>query len=106
MHDKVRQQTVEYLKSHAALYQDFVGVSSFKEYLRNMKRSKTWGDEMTLCGASNAFNCIINVITSEKRNWYLQYWPQEKGCTREIFLAYTSPLHYDAIKEQDSTVYD
>lgn len=87
---------------------------------------KTWGDEMTLCGACNAFECVINgkapipsrfswfapgsriallsVITSEAGNWYLQYWPRQdedeegeaKG-KKEIFIGYTYPLHYDAV---------
>ena len=69
--------------------------------------------EMTLCGACSAFECVINVITSESSNWFLQYWPKDgnnedkvanaSGAAaakkaKEIFIGYTFPLHYDAIK--------
>ena len=104
-HGRVREASVAYLRANASEYAAFVGSEGLREYLVNMGRRGTWGDELTLCGAANAFDCVIHVITSEKQNWYLQYWPKEgkegsacKGVyKREVFLAYTFPLHYDAV---------
>ena len=73
-----------------------------------MSLNSTWGDEITLCGAANAFDLVVNVITSESTNWYLQYRPRtttmvgdKKEQPREIFIAYTYPLHYDAVGRLD-----
>jgi len=57
----VRERSVSYLDENRAAYEEFLGGrEKFDEYLANMRRDKTWGDEMTLCGACNAFECVIN----------------------------------------------
>jgi len=100
LHQMVRERTMSYLAEHEADYRDFVGSDdeSFREYVVNMQSDKVWGDEVTLCCACEAFDCVINVITSEPDNWNLAYRPSLADArTPEIFLAYTFPLHYDAV---------
>ncbi|QDZ20496.1 putative OTU-like cysteine protease [Chloropicon primus] len=107
LYEMVRERSVSYLEEQEEGYQDFFGGrKDFKRYIYNMRLDKTWGDEMTLCGAANAFECVINVITSESSNWFLQYWPKDMDAstnaegTKEIFVGYTFPLHYDGISGQ------
>ena len=101
-YEMVRKRSVAYLAEFRGDYENFLeDPNAFDDYLRNMSMDKTWGDEITLCCAANAFECLINVVTSESSNWYLQYWPKGNSpCSKELFLAYTFPLHYDAISGQ------
>ena len=90
----------------------------FSCYLRDMTRSRTWGDELTLRAAVEAFGCVAHVVTSEEHNWYLVYTPESpppddvtalvaKLCKtskqqppppkKEVFINYISPIHYNAV---------
>ena len=115
-HELVRAMAIAHMRAAA----DFFGMyfeteGEFESYLRNMARSRTWGDELTLRACVEAFGCIAHVITSESMNWYLMYTPESapdeaalaQACARkrlpppkpkkEIFISYISPIHYNAI---------
>jgi len=114
-HAVARKAAVEHLKRH----EDFFGVyfedkKEFNKYLREMRRDRTWGDELTLRAVVEAYGCEGHVITSEPANWYLVYQPDSdvkadpkfalapKGAQRpafgkKVFLAYVSPIHYNSI---------
>ena len=104
------------MKAHS----DFFGIyfetpREYSTYLRDMARSRTWGDELTLRAAVEAFGCVAHVVTSESANWYLVYTPESKpddaalaqACAKrsvpqprlgkEVFISYVSPVHYNAI---------
>lgn len=63
-----------------------------------MSRSGTWGDELTLRAACDWFGARICLITSEESNWFIQYEPRQLRSSRELFLAYISPIHYNALR--------
>ncbi|CAL1129047.1 unnamed protein product [Cladocopium goreaui] len=113
-HAAPRRAAVAHMKKHA----DFFGVffedeAEFQKYLKNMSISGTWGDELTLRAVVEAYGCIAHVVTSEPKNWHLVYEPENtevdpaiavcpKGMDmpkprKQIFLAYISPIHYNAI---------
>jgi len=113
-HAAPRQAAVAHMKKHA----DFFGVffedkAEFKKYLKNMSLFGTWGDELTLRAVVEAYGCVAHVVTSEPKNWHLVYEPENtdvdsaiaicpKGTEmpksrKQIFLAYISPIHYNAI---------
>ena len=115
-HDLVRKQAIAHMRASA----DFFGIyfeseREFDAYMRDMARSRTWGDELTLRACVEAFGCIAHVITSESANWYLMYTPEStpdetalaQACARkrlaapkakkEVFVSYISPIHYNAI---------
>lgn len=70
-------------------------------YINDMSRSGTWGDELTLRAMSDALGVVINVITSEKKHWYIQYWPTDEiKETSDVFVTYISPVHYNAINRK------
>jgi len=91
----------------------FESPSEFASYLRGMRKSRTWGDELTLRACVEAFGCVAHVVTSDTDNWYLVYTPEsppdeltklcrKHGLTpprpkKEIFINYISPIHYNAI---------
>jgi hypothetical protein len=96
----------------------FESPGEFANYLREMGRSRTWGDELTLRASVEAFGCVAHVVTSEEQNWYLVYTPEapppadvdalvSKQCKslrlqrpparKEVFINYISPIHYNAV---------
>lgn len=68
----------------------------FDAYLKRMGRARTWGDELTLRAICNAFGATLHVATSQAGSWYLKYEPEQRKTDRSIFLAYISPVHYNA----------
>merc|ERR1712217_148086 len=107
------RSAVEHMKRNSDFFHVFFEhEKEFQEYLSKMKRNRTWGDELTLRAAVEAYGCVAHVITSEPSNWYLVYQPE---CERDpkvaqrpkgtqlppvgklVFLSYISPIHYNAI---------
>lgn len=78
----------------------FDGPRAFDKWLREMKRDRTWGDELTLRAACDALGQKIHCVQSTQSNWYLLYEPEELKSKRMCFISYVSPVHYDAIAEK------
>mmetsp|Transcript_35907 Transcript_35907/g.94423 ORF Transcript_35907/g.94423 Transcript_35907/m.94423 type:complete len:703 (+) Transcript_35907:89-2197(+) len=103
----VRAKIIAHLRSHSADFQFYVGGDvDWQQYLAKMALDRTWGDELTLRAASEAYRCQVHVVTTEKQNWLLHYGqdPALDGRTaqaglasRHVFLAYVSPIHYNVI---------
>ena len=73
-HDVVRKRVVEQLRANSDSYSFYVGGErEWGRYLDKMSQSRTWGDELTLKAASEAFRCKIHVVTTEQENWILHY---------------------------------
>lgn len=94
-HVAVRAKVVEYMMADRAQFEPFLG-EDFSKYISAMARPGTWGDELSLRAACESFQIMISVITSERSNWFVRYTPKisPRG---DIFLAYVSPIHYNAI---------
>ncbi len=121
-HLKVREQIVSYMHKHASEFSFlFEDEKEFNRYLGSMARNGAWGDEICLKAASNCFNCVIHILTSEKEHYYICYKPDETSTSSpspsssqpsspikkkdqqqqqplEIFLAYISPIHYNSLR--------
>ena len=96
LHSWVRKIVVEYLKLHAETYSAFVGDNKeWKAYLRLMSKTRTWGDELTLRAAVEAYQVQLYVVSSEKENWLIKYEPDDKQFGRICFITYVSPIHYN-----------
>jgi hypothetical protein len=118
-HAVVRQAAVAHMKAQADYFGIFFeSADEFSAYMREMSRSRTWGDELTLRAVVEAFGCVTHVVTSEDQNWYLVYTPEAppppqvkalvtKLCAsarlrepkpqKEVFINYISPIHYNAV---------
>lgn len=94
-HPIVRQRAIRYMEQHRARFEPYLG-PDFDRYLSDMAATGTWGDELTLRASSEAFHCMITVITSERTNWFVRYIP-EGELKGEVFLAFHSPCHYNAL---------
>ena len=78
----------------------FENARAFRVWLVGMKRDRTWGDELTLRAAVDAFGMRVHVVQSTEQNWYLLYEPEEQKTKRSAFISYVSPVHYDALAER------
>jgi len=96
-HRTVRKTTVDYIFRNRQYFEDFLGLD-FKEWAKQMARERTWGDELTLRAACEAYGVVLNVVTSNSENWFLRYCPEHTLVQREVFLTYISPVHYNGIR--------
>ena len=109
-HGTVRERVVARLTSHALEYSFYIGDDDeWRRYLAKMATSRTWGDELTLRAACDEYGVVVHVVTTEHENWLLHYSPDSLAMadgrpppgTRECFLAYVSPIHYNVIEPLD-----
>ena len=102
-HREVRHRALEYIRAQKQQFACFCGDAHFERYLQKMERDRAWGDELTLRAISNAFGTRITVVTSAETAWLLRYEPDgasspRKHCTKQCFLAYVAPVHYNAFE--------
>jgi hypothetical protein len=82
-------------------FSDFVGnLSMWEEYITNMKAPCTWGDQVTPKAVCDPFGVVVvHLITTEREHWHAFYQPRERRPPfRHAFLAYISPVHYNALR--------
>lgn len=102
-HMAVRQRAVDYIVAHRPEFESFLGAGEFARYVQQMARSGVWGDELTLRAISETYGAVINLVTSDQKNWVLRYVPQKAAPRRELFLTYIAPVHYNAIRRRPLT---
>lgn len=102
-HMSVRSKVVTWMIEHKESFEVYVGDGAdWNEYIKLMKRSKNWGDELTLKAFADCFKVTVHVITTEKENYHLDYKPEAplgegEGGGRRAFLSYISPVHYNVV---------
>ncbi|CEF96584.1 Ovarian tumour, otubain [Ostreococcus tauri] len=100
-HAEVRAAVVRDVEARREEFEIYFESSrEFEKWLREMKRDRTWGDELTLRAACDSFGVKIHVIQSTEKGWNLMYEPFEVKSKRVAFISYVSPVHYDAIAER------
>ena len=98
-HAHVRQAVVTYIKQHEESFAEFGEPLSLRPYVRRMSKRGEWGDEFTLKGAAECFGVVVHVLVSTEGAWRHVYKPSDgaSDAQRHVFLAYTYPVHYDAL---------
>ncbi|GIL48474.1 hypothetical protein Vafri_4989 [Volvox africanus] len=96
-HAAIRHQAVSHILAQRDAFEAFLG-EEFEQYIQQMERSGTWGDELTLRAVCDSFGLTVHVVTSEEDHWYLTYEPENRKLNREIFLTYIAPIHYNSIR--------
>ena len=96
------------LRADADIYGQLVeDAAAFAAYCDDMAHDGTWGDELTLAAAADAFGVEVHVVQDTAANWHVAYAPthaedEDEDApprkTRRVFVAYTAPVHYDAIE--------
>jgi hypothetical protein len=100
-HEEIRETAMAWIASNRDAFSIyFEDDNAFAKWVKEMKRSRTWGDELTLRAACDALGLKIHVVQSTADNWYLLYEPDAAKGKKEIFVSYISPVHYDAITIQ------
>ncbi|GAX82472.1 hypothetical protein CEUSTIGMA_g9899.t1 [Chlamydomonas eustigma] len=97
-HEEVRVKVIQYIKDNREEFVAFLG-EDFDSYIEGMSKQGTWGDELTLRSAADAYNAVVRCISSMSTAWYISYEPKEpKGATKELFWGYIAPYHYNGLK--------
>lgn len=116
-HLAVRHRTTEYMKEKEEIYSLYYAGDDWDGYLRELAVSRTWGDELSVKAACEAFNVPVHIVSSEQENWHLVYRPEiaeedHKSISgggskprksqpaippKPVFMAYVSPIHYNSI---------
>ena len=102
-HEMVRSSAVDFMRAHDSDFSCFcVEEGAFESYLSLMLKGRrgkpTWGDELTLRAICNCLGATIHVLTSAPGTFYLKYVPERQKTTKQLFLAYISPSHYNAFE--------
>lgn len=97
-HTLVRAEVSSYLSRREDSYRQFFPTGEWEKYLSDMGNLRTWGDELTLRAAADAFKVRIHLITSSDQMWYLVYDPVEGVSERELFITYVAPIHYNTME--------
>ena len=107
-HAAVRSAVVAQLCSPsgaAAFAPLFADADAYALYCADMAAAGTWGDELGLAAAAEAFGVEVHVIQNTEQHWHVAYAPTRRqeaaGRTRRAFVAYSAPVHYDAIVPAD-----
>ena len=74
----------------------FDGDRAFERYLRDMRRDRSWGDELVIKALSDALDVNVHLVSSEESHYYIVYADPKR--TRHVFLSYLSPVHYDVLE--------
>lgn len=84
-HAVVRAAAVAHMKAAHDYFSMFFETSmEFTSYIREMTRSRTWGDELTLRASVEAFGIVAHVVTSEEQNWWVKWGPLDAARCRSV----------------------
>eukprot|EP00198_Chlamydomonas_reinhardtii_P005243 XP_001694579.1 predicted protein [Chlamydomonas reinhardtii] len=84
-HAAIRRQAVAHIVSQRDSFECFLG-EDFDVYVRQMSRSGTWGDELTLRAVCDSFGLTVHVVTSDVDHGYLTYEPEDVRYARNVYL--------------------
>mmetsp|Transcript_17504 Transcript_17504/g.38147 ORF Transcript_17504/g.38147 Transcript_17504/m.38147 type:complete len:288 (+) Transcript_17504:263-1126(+) len=97
-YQRVRQKVVDHMHANSDTYSIYFETEQeWEQYISNMAKDRTWGDELTLHALTDAYGTVVHVIQSTEKNWYLVYHPKKRKTRRQVFVTYLSPVHYNAL---------
>jgi hypothetical protein len=121
LHEPVRAAVCEHMAAHAGDFAPlFESERDWQRYVSQMRRPRTWGDELALRALADCFRVTCHVLTSagglSSRGYYLVYEPSlsssDSSGTRElaplgttaarnVFFTYLAPSHYNVLAASD-----
>ncbi|KAK3233845.1 hypothetical protein CYMTET_55884 [Cymbomonas tetramitiformis] len=90
-HGHIRARACEWIDQRRESYMPFFDGRSqdFTRWLNRMKRSRVWGNELTLRAIADVYGITIHVVQSTSENWHVIYEPE----LAKIPKAYVSHKH-------------
>eukprot|EP00435_Cladocopium_sp_Y103_P027355 s1385_g6.t1 len=99
-----RSQIVGYLKHCACHFEDKISshFRSVQQYLENMARPHTWGDELTLCAASYLLLRPVVVLSDQEHEKERRFEPPQLIHSSvwgpEVYIVHLNNNHYEATR--------
>eukprot|EP00003_Mantamonas_plastica_P024738 TRINITY_DN4675_c0_g4_i1.p1 TRINITY_DN4675_c0_g4~~TRINITY_DN4675_c0_g4_i1.p1 ORF type:complete len:316 (+),score=91.47 TRINITY_DN4675_c0_g4_i1:96-1043(+) len=101
-HLEIRSQVVSHIANNRSKYINFVPNDvGFDRYVEIMSAEGTWGDNLTLQAAADAFGIPIMIITSANDSEFVKIEPdllQTESDSDMIWLSYHSQRHYNSVR--------
>jgi len=95
-HAMIRQHVVAQLRLLSGRYEDFVH-EPFDDYLERMARDGSWGDNVTLQAAADAFACVVRLLTDQLGSEVVEVQPMVNAEFAEpVCMTFLTERHYDA----------
>jgi hypothetical protein len=92
-HTDVRREVVQELRERPDAYTDFVE-GPYDRYVSSMETNTTWGDNVTLQAAAEAFAVVITLDTDFADRATVVVRPQHNTPTQTARLMFTVEHHY------------
>lgn len=96
-HMHIRNKIVKQLQYQRSSYECFVPMN-YKQYCKKMARSGEWGDHVTLQAAADKFAAKICILASSRDNGFIEIMPQHQAPKLELWLSYSSGVHYNSLR--------
>lgn len=95
----IRKNICDFLLAHREQYQDFIIGTSFDTYVAKMRRSHTWGDDLTLQAYIDMDGREVILVTTYSDS-VIRKIPAFLGRTSQIspiYLSFYAEKHYNAL---------
>ena len=102
-YDVIRKWITRYIFFHPHKYtKHFKNQQEWSDYLKQLNIDGQWADELAIRAICDCFQTTITIVTSTLEHFILKYNPakinnHKKIADKQIFLAYTHPVHYDSV---------
>ena len=101
LHAEIRAAVVAQLSGAPEAYSGFVH-GDFDAYVREMSRETTWGDQITLQAAADAYGVAMRVISSARDNFVIEFQPKAKPSERVLWISFwEAEEHYNSTHHKD-----
>ena len=102
-HAECRAAVISQLRREREHYAVFVD-QDYLSYVGEMSRDATWGDNITLQAASDAYGVGMCVISSYKDNFVIEITPRTKRSERVLWISFWAEVHYNSVYHIDANV--
>lgn len=99
LHRYVRRVVVRQLQTHRSKYEGYTEGETFDAYVDRMARDGTWGDNVTLQAAADAFGVPVYLVTSFPTGLCVEVQPEreDRRFSHAIWLSFWAEVHYNSL---------
>lgn len=97
-HAAMRELVVRQLEEVSDRYCGFVP-GRFQDYVSEMSRDETWGDNVTLQAAADALGLRIHVLTDHLTDGFIEVIPQQGKSQKVLRITFWAEVHYNSVAE-------
>ncbi|CAH7674994.1 hypothetical protein BY996DRAFT_4567779, partial [Phakopsora pachyrhizi] len=97
MHEVVRSEVVNYIKTHRDHYETYISPLKFEDYVEEMSKNQKWGDEITLQAASKKYDLPVVVLSESKNGLYVEKYGESVKSDGLFSGLFFKSKHYEIL---------